>query len=123
MVNRRLVVKIAGESDRPERMQTGLSVAAAAGAAGIGTALWLAGDAVWLATRPDAKPSGVRPSIPAETSALFGAARETADLAVCARCAGRRGIEDGHLIDGAAIAGAAAFAAAVTEPGVQALIY
>lgn len=112
-----LVVKIAVGAESPERLSSGLSVAAAAVAAGVDVALWLANEASWLAV-PDRAGD-----FPAEALELFDAVAEDATVSVCARCAERRGIASGDLIDGARIEGAAAFVAAITAPGTQALVY
>ena len=114
-----LVIKIVGNSSDPERTVTALSVAGAAGAAGMPLSLWLAGDAVWLAVRPELRGGPVDD----EAADLFTEVLADAGAAVCARCAQRRDIAAEHLVPGSRIAGAAAFVAAVTEPGAQALIY
>ena len=114
-----LVIKIVGNSSDPERTVTALSVAGAAGAAGMTLSLWLAGDAVWLAVRPERR-DGI---VDDEAANLFAEVLANAGATVCARCAQRRDVGEEDLVPGARIGGAAAFVAAVTEPGAQALIY
>ena len=114
-----LVIKIVGNSSDPERTTTALSVAGAACAAAMPLSLWLAGDAVWLAVRSECR-DGV---VDDEAADLFAEVLANAGATVCARCAQRRGIGEQDLVPGARIAGAAAFVAAVTEPGAQALVY
>ncbi len=113
------MIKIVGSFREPERATTALSVSAAAASAGVALSLWLAGDAVWLAVTPEHRGAAVDP----EAEELLAAVLPHAGAAVCARCAERRGITADHLTAGARIAGAAAFVAAVTEPGAQALVY
>jgi predicted peroxiredoxin len=114
-----LVIKIVGNSSDPERMTTGLSVAGAADAAGIAVSLWLAGDAVWLAVRPEHR----RAAVDGEAADLLIDLLPQAGAAVCARCAQRRAVVEEHLAAGARIAGAAEFVAAATQPEAQALVY
>ncbi len=116
-MSRGLIVKIAVGSENPERMQTGLSVAATACAAGVPVSLWLAGDAVWLAV------DGASSDIGAEPAELFASVLQSCPVLVCARCAQRRAVSGEDLLPGVQIQGAAAFVAAITEPDVQALVY
>ena len=113
------MIKIAGWRADPERLQTGLSVAAAACAAGVDVAVWLAGDAAWLATGAASRPA----ALDGESAELFDVVRQQGSVAVCARCAQRRGIAAQHLLPGIQIQGAAAFVAAITGPQVQAVVY
>ena len=114
-MSRRLVVKLAVDDCSAERLQTGLSVAAAAVAGGVETSLWLAGEASRLAVASH--------PIDAEVEQLLAPVLDGGRVTVCARCASRRGITADHLRSGAIIAGAAAFVAEVTQPDAQALVY
>jgi len=118
-MSRSLVIKLLVGADQLERLQTGLSVAAAACAADVDVSLWLAGDAAWLGVAPALS----RLVIDDHTAELLAAVLPAATVAVCARCAQRRGISSGDLRLGVTIQGAAAFVAAITKPGVQALVY
>jgi predicted peroxiredoxin len=116
---RRLVIKIAVGFDSAERMQSGLSVAAAGCASGLDVSLWLAGDAAWLGVAGQRLPATLEP----EAADLFATVLQQGTVVVCARCADRRGITAADLLPGAVIKGAAAFVAEVAQPDVQALVY
>ena len=113
----RLLVKLAVSSDQSERLGTGLSVAAAAVASGVSVRLWLANDASWLAV------SSEHERFEEDVRDLYLGAAEAADVSVCARCAQRRGITAEGVGAGVSIEGAAAFVAAVMEPGTRVLVY
>jgi predicted peroxiredoxin len=116
-VQRRLVVKIAGDSLEGERVGLGLLVAATAASSGVPVVVWLAAESVRLAT------TTARPDAGHENADLVAALREVAQLYVCARCAARRGIEQADLYPGVRIGGAAEYVEQVLDPNTQALIY
>lgn len=109
------MVKIAVDDCAAERLQTGLSVAAAAVASGVETSLWLAGEASRLGVAGE--------PVEPEVAELLTTVLAGGTVAVCARCAARRGITVEQLRVGVSIAGAAAFVAEVTAPETQALVY
>ena len=118
---RTLVIKCTAGTEEPERCNQAFTVAASAAAAGAEVSLWLTGEAAWL---------GVPGRAEEFTLELAGPLAESRDLVleqgrlvVCAQCAARRGITEADLVEGAHIAGAAAFAEEVLRDGVQALVY
>jgi predicted peroxiredoxin len=118
---RSLVIKCTAGTEEPERCNQAFTVAASAAAAGAEVSLWLTGEAAWL---------GVPGRAEEFTLELAGSLAESRDLVleqgrlvVCAQCAARRGITEADLVDGAHIAGAAAFTEEVLRDGVQALVY
>ncbi|MBZ5738480.1 DsrE family protein [Nocardioides mangrovi] len=117
---RPLVVKVTCGSDDPERSNQGLTVAAAAVAAGAEVSLWLTGEAAWLGTA-----AGLSFELPhaAAPTDLVGAVLAAGQVTVCTQCAARRGITDADLRPGARIAGAAAYVEEVLAPDAQALVY
>jgi len=118
---RGLVVKVTAGADEPERCNQGFTVAAAGVAAGAEVSLWLTGEAAWFGVPGRAEAFVLDLATPlADLLALVVA---DGRVTVCTQCANRRGIVEGDLIEGVAIAGAASFAAEVLAEDVQALVY
>lgn len=117
---RPLAVKLTCGTEAPERANQALTVAASAVAAGTEVSLWLTGDAVWFGVRDRCPDLGLEHATPAPTlvETVGGPA-----ITVCSQCAKRRDLTEDDLVDGARIAGAAAFAELVLQPDVQALVY
>jgi predicted peroxiredoxin len=118
---RSLVIKCTAGAEDPERCNQAFTVAASAVAAGADVSLWLTGEAAWFAVPGRAEEF---------TLELAGSLAEARDLVladgrviVCSQCAARRGIAEADLVEGAQIAGAAAFAESVLRDDVQALVY
>ena len=112
-----LLVKLAVSAADTERLGTGLSVAAAAVAAGVAVRLWLANDASWLAV------PGEWGRFEDDARELYLGAADGSRVSVCARCASRRGITAQDVGGAVSIEGAAAFVAAVMAPGTRVLVY
>jgi len=118
---RSLVITCTAGAEDAERCNQAFTVAAAAIASGAEVSLWLTGDAAWFAVPGRAEAFRLEHAAPlAESRDLV---LEHGRLVVCSQCAARRGIGADDLVDGATIAGAAAFAEAVLADGVQALVY
>lgn len=83
--------------------------------------MWLTGDAVWFAVPGKAEAFELPHAAP--MADLRDAIVSAGTLTVCTQCATRRGIEQGHLIAGTRIAGAAAFIEEALAHGAQALVY
>jgi predicted peroxiredoxin len=118
---RSLVIKCTAGADDPERCNQAFTVAASAVAAGADVSLWLTGEAAWFGVPGRAEEFSLE---------LAGSLAESRDLVlengrlvVCSQCAARRGITEDDLVDGARIAGAAAFTEEVLRDDVQALVY
>lgn len=120
-VARRLVVKVTCGTEAPERLSQALTVAATAVASGVGTSLWLTGDAVWLGVTGRVPDVGLEHATP--LSDLVDAVLAGGQVTVCTQCAVRRGIVEGDLAPGARIAGAATFLAEALADDAQALVY
>jgi len=120
---RPLALKLTCGADAPERANQGLTVAAAAAAAGARVSLWLTGEGVWCGVE-GRQPDLALPHATAVTD-LVDVVREAegADVVVCSQCALRRGLAETDLLAGVRIAGAAAFAELVLGDDVQALVY
>ena len=118
-MSRTLVIKIAVAAGETERLQTALTVAATAAASAVPVSVWLAGDMAWLGV--SAEQSSV--TIDGETQELLEATLHAASVAVCARCAARRGIGPEQLRERVTIKGAAAFVSEITASDAQALVY
>ena len=115
-----LVVKCTWGLERPETLFQAFTVAATAASAGNDVSLWLTGDAVWHAV--SATPDATLDHSP-NLSVLREAVTASGRITVCAQCAARRGIAESDLIDGARIAGAAAFVEESLNPSATALVY
>jgi predicted peroxiredoxin len=118
---RSLVIKCTAGAEDAERCNQAFTVAASAVAAGAQVSLWLTGEAAWFGVLGRAEEFRLE---------LAGSLAESRDLVlehgrlvVCSQCAARRGIVEADLVEGARIAGAAAFAEEVLADGVQALVY
>lgn len=118
---RPLVVKCTAGVEAPERCAQAFTVAAVAVAAGAEVALWLTGEAVWLAVRGRAEQFELPHSAP--LAELRDTILAGGSLTVCTQCAARRDLTAADLVDGATIAGSASFVAEVLRDGVQALVY
>ena len=116
-----LVVKVTCGTEAPERLNQGLTVAATALASGVEVSLWLTGEATWMAVPGRAEELSLPLATPA--AELRDALLEGARVTVCGQCAGRRGIEEGDLLSGATIRGAAAFVEEVMAPRARSLVY
>lgn len=122
MTASRLVVKITHgpQEDSLERLAQGLTVAATAAASGVDVSLWLTGDATRVATKGVDLPS-LEHSAP--LADLVTTVLETGTVTVCTQCARRRDLTETDLLDGARIAGAAAFVEESMADGTRALVY
>lgn len=118
---RNLVVKVTCGVAEAERCNQGFTVAATAASAGLGVSLWLTGDAAWLALPGRAAELQLELATPLVE--LLRIVLEAGSVTVCAQCAARRGIEEGALVAGVRIAGAAAYVDEITRDGVQAIVY
>ena len=118
---RALIIKIAAGPDQAERANQGLTVAAAGTAMGAAVSLWLTGEAVWFAVSGRQPDLGLEHAQPAAD--LLEQVAASGTVTVCSQCATRRDLTEGDLVDGARIAGAAAFVAESLAPDAQALVY
>lgn len=121
MTTRPLVIKCTSGVEAPERAAQAFSVAATALASGSEVALWLTGEAVWLAV-PGRAESFVLPHS-APLADLRDAVLAGGTLTVCTQCAARRDLTEKDLVDGAVIRGSASFVDEILRPDVQALVY
>lgn len=117
----RLLVKVTVGADDPERCAQAFTVAATAAASGVDVSLWLTGDSVWFAIPGRAATFDLPHAAPLD--GLIGAVLAAGRITVCTQCAQRRGIASQDLIEGIAIAGAAAFVEEAMADGTQALVY
>lgn len=122
MTASRLVVKITHgpEQESLERLAQGLTVAATAAASGIAVSLWLTGDATLVATKGAELPS-LEHSAP--LADLVATVLEAGTVTVCTQCARRRGLGEEDLVEGARVAGAAAFVEEAVAEDARALVY
>jgi len=118
---RSLVVKTTSGLDRPEAANQALTVAAAAVAGGARVSLWLTGESAWFAVPGRADELALDHAAPA--SDLLAAILAAGTVTLCTQCAARRDITADDVLPGVRIAGAAAFAEEVLQPGAQALVY
>jgi predicted peroxiredoxin len=118
---RSLVVKVTCGAEDAERCNQGFTVAATAAASGADVSLWLTGDAAWYGVAGRAAELDLPLATPLDQ--LLAAVLTTGSVTVCTQCAGRRGIEQGDLVEGVTIAGAATYVEQVLRDGVQALVY
>ena len=118
---RSLVVKVTCGSDDAERCNQAFTVAASAVASGAEVSLWLTGEAAWFGVPGRAEDFSLDLATP--LADLLGVVVAGGRVTVCTQCASRRGIVEGDLRDGIAIAGAAVFTEEVLADGVQALVY
>lgn len=118
---RSLVIKCTAGADEAERCSQAFTVATAAIASGARVALWLTGEAAWLAVPGKAEEFDL--PLAGSLADARDLVLEAGVLVVCAQCAARRGITQDDLAAGARIAGAATFTEAILADGVQALVY
>ncbi len=118
---RSLVVKVTVGDDARERCSEGFTVAAAAASAGAEVSLWLAGEAVWLATPGRAAAFDLMHAAPLDAilDLLLGAGSVT----VCDQCAGRRGLALADFVPGVELAGASSYVEQILEPHAQVVVY
>lgn len=121
MVTRSLLVKLTAGAEAAERCAQGLTVAAMGVASGAPVALWLTGEAVWLAVPGRAAQVELAESAPFDQ--LIEAVLAGGRITVCSQCAARRGLAETDLLAGIDIAGAAVFVEAALVAGTQALVY
>ncbi|WP_323793887.1 DsrE family protein [Nocardioides sp.] len=120
-MTRTLAVKLTCGAEAAERANQALTVAASAVALGAPVSLWLTGEAVWFGVTGRIPDLGLDGAVDAVE--LIATIREVGSISVCSQCAARRGVGDSDLIEGARIAGAAAFAELVLQDDVRALVY
>jgi predicted peroxiredoxin len=118
---RKLVVKCTVGAEEAERCNQAFTVAATAVAAGAEVSLWLTGDGVWLAVPGRAEEFHL--DLAGSLADSRDLVLESGRLVVCTQCAARRGIVEDDLVEGAFLAGAAAFAEEILGDGVQAIVY
>lgn len=118
---RTLVVKLTSGVEAPERLSQAFTVAATAVASGVEVSLWLTGEASWLAVPGRAEQFEL--PYAARLADLRDAVVADGRVTVCSQCAARRELDEGDLVEGAEIRGAAAFVEEVMAPGAQALVY
>ncbi|HET8987002.1 MAG TPA: DsrE family protein [Humibacillus sp.] len=118
---RTLVVKLTSGVEAPERLSQAFTVAATAVASGVEVSLWLTGEASWLAVPGRAEQFEL--PYTARLADLRDAVVADGRVTVCSQCAARRELDEGDLVEGAEIRGAAAFVEEVMAPGAQALVY
>ena len=120
-MTRSLVVKVTvGDAD-PERCNQAFTVAAAGVASGAAVSLWLTGEAAWFATPGRAEEFSLPHATP--LSDLLAIVLDAGTVTLCTQCAVRRGLGQGDVLPGIAIAGAAAFVEEALADGAQALVY
>ena len=120
-MSRSLVVKVTCGADDPERCNQGLTVSAAAVAAGAEVSLWLTGEAAWFGVPGRAEAFALPQAAP--LADLLAAVAAAGTVTVCTQCAARRGITESDLRPGLRIAGAALFVEESLRDGAQALVY
>ena len=118
---RTLLIKCTTGAEQPERCNQAFTVAASGVAAGASVSLWLTGDAAWFGVPGRAEEFELELATPLHE--LRDIVVSGGSLTVCSQCAQRRGIVEGDLVEGAHIAGAAAFTEQALADGVQALVY
>jgi predicted peroxiredoxin len=118
---RKLVVKCTAGAEDAERCNQAFTVAATAVAAGAEVSLWLTGDAAWLGVPGRAEEFHL--DLAGSLADSRDLVLESGRLVVCTQCASRRGIVEDDLVEGAVLAGAAAFAEEILADGVQAIVY
>lgn len=118
---RSLLVKVTCGVEDPERCNQAFTVAAAAVVAGADVALWLTGEAAWLAVPGRAEAFDLPLATP--LAELLAAVVSAGDVVVCSQCAARRSLSIRDLRAGIRIAGAAEFVETALADDVQALVY
>lgn len=120
-MTRELVVKVTCGVDAPERANQGFTVAATAAASGVPVSLWLTGEAAWLAV-PD-RAAELELPLATPLPDLLATVLELGTVTVCGQCAARRELDEGDLLPGVRVAGAAVFVEEALREGAQALVY
>jgi len=118
---RNLVVKVTAGMDAPERCSQAFTVASTALASGAEVSLWLTGESAWFALPGRAAEFELPHAAPLPD--LLESLLSTGQVTLCTQCAARRGIEQGDVLAGIRIAGAATFAEEVLADDAQALVY
>ncbi|MEU0492616.1 DsrE family protein [Nocardiopsis changdeensis] len=116
-----LVIKVTAGADDPERCNQGFTVAATAVASGVPVSLWLTGEASWFAVPGRAEEFSLPHAAP--LADLLAGVLAAGSVTVCTQCAARRGLTEDDLLEGARIAGAAAFVEEITADGARPLVY
>ena len=119
----RLLVKVTCGTDDPERANQGLTVAAAAVAAGATVSLWLTGEGAFFAASGERRTSDLGLEHATAAGDLVDAVLAGGSVTLCTQCAARRGIGEADVLAGVRVAGAAAFVEEALAEGTQALVY
>ena len=119
----RLLVKVTCGTDDPERANQGLTVAAAAVAAGASVSLWLTGDGAYFVASGDRRTYDLALEHATAAGDLVDAVLAGGTVTLCTQCAARRGITEAAVLPGVRVAGAAAFVEEALTDGTQALVY
>lgn len=119
----RLLVKVTCGTDDPERANQGLTVAAAAVAAGVTVSLWLTGEGAFLAASGERRTSDLGLEHATAAGDLVDAVLAGGSVTLCTQCAARRGIGEAEVLAGVRVAGATAFVEEALVDGTQALVY
>lgn len=119
----RLLVKVTCGSDDPERSNQGLTVAAAAVAAGATVSLWLAGDGALFVASGDRRTADLGLDHATAAGDLVDAVLAGGTVTLCTQCATRRRLTAADVLPGVRVAGAAAFVEEALAEGTQALVY
>jgi predicted peroxiredoxin len=120
---RSLLVKVTCGTDDPERANQGLTVAAAAVAAGVPVSLWLTGEGAFLVASGERRTADLGLEHASVAGDLVDAVLAGGAVTLCTQCAARRGIGEGDVLAGVRVAGAAAFVEEALADGTQALVY
>lgn len=120
-MTRSLVVKLTAGAESPEKVNQAFMVAATGLASGAAVSLWLTGEATWFGVPGRAEALDLAHATP--LADLRDTVVAGGTLTVCTQCAVRRAIEEGDLLPGTRIAGAASFVEEVLTDGAQALVY
>ena len=116
---RSLLIKCTAGNESPERANQAFTVAAAAASMGADVSLWLTGEAAWYAVPGHSFELELATPLEELRSLILSAG----SVVVCSQCAARRGIVEADLVPGITFQGAAVFAEAALQEGVQALVY
>lgn len=119
----RLLVKVTCGTDDTERANQGLTVAAAAVAAGVPVSLWLTGEGAYFAAAGDRRTTDLGLEHATAAGDLVDAVLAAGSVTLCTQCAARRGIGEADVLPGVRVAGAAAFVEEALADGTQALVY
>lgn len=120
---RSLLVKVTCGTDDAERANQGLTVAAAAVAAGVPVSLWLTGEGAYFAASGDRRTADLGLDHATAARDLVDAVLAGGSVTLCTQCAARRGIGPDDVLAGVRVAGAAAFVEEALADGTQALVY